>query len=218
MNLKEYVNKILKSKTYRAKQFALFGMIFNFVWSVIQIVLGAYYLSLYFIITGAYTLLLGFSKRIFMLNHTKDNNEIKINKGLIIISFILTVSILYTINMSSLFLTHEPFKYHLIISIAIATFSFTELTLGIINFVKAKKSNNPLLVSYRTGSLVSSMFAIVTTQIALLAATDTVAYIYNALTGTIFGAFSIAISIMVLISIYRNKKQSNLYKTEKDLE
>ena len=218
MNLKDYVNKLLKSKTYRAKQFALFGMIFNFVWSVIQIVLGTYFFSLYFIITGAYTLLLGFSKRIFMIHHTKDNNEIKINKGLLIISFILTVSILYTVNMSSLFLTHEPFKYNLILSIAIATFSFTELTLGIINFVKAKKSHDPLLVSYRTGSLVSSMFAIVTTQIALLAATNTTAYIYNALTGTIFGAFSIAISIMVFISIHKNKKQSNLYTTKKDLE
>lgn len=218
MNLKEYVNKVLKSKTYRAKQFALFGMIFNFIWSVIQIVLGVYFFSLYFIITGAYTLLLGFSKRIFMVHHSKDNKEVKTQKGLIIISFILIVSILYTVNMSSLFLTHEPFKYHLILSIAIAAFSFTELTLGIINFVKAKKSNNPLLISYRTGSLVSSMFAIVTTQIALLAATDTTAYMYNALTGTIFGSFSIAISVMVLISIHKNKKQSNLYEIKKDLE
>lgn len=209
MNIKEYFNNILKSKTFRAKHFALFGMVFNFIWSMLKILLGIYFFSLYFLITGIYTLLLGLTKRTFAINQQNDNENVKFQKGIIIIIFVLIVSTLYTINMASLFVTHDQQKYHLIISIAIAAFAFTELTLGIINFVKANKSKDTLLVSYRASSLVSGMFAIVTTQIALLSATNPGAYMYNALTGTIFGAFSIIIAAYVLVIINKNKKDLN---------
>lgn len=205
MRFKEYFNNLLTSKTFRAKHFALFGMVFNFIWSVIKIVLGVYFFSLYFLITGIYTLLLGLTKRTFAINQNHDNENIKFKKSIVIMIFVLIVSILYTVNMASLFATQDQQNYHLIVSIAIATFAFTELTLGIINFVKAKKSNDTLLTSYRASSLVSSLFAIVTTQIALLSATNSEAYMYNALTGTIFGAFSIVIAVFVLINIRKNK-------------
>lgn len=210
MNIKEYYNNIVKSKTFRAKQFALFGMGFNFLWSLIKILLGVYFFSLYFLITGIYTLLLGLVKRIFAINQQKDDQNVKLQKGIVISIFILIVSLLYTINMSSIFITHQPQTFNLIVSIAIATFSFTELTLGIINFIKARKSKDPLLMSYRASSLISSMFAIVTTQIALLATTNTNAYMYNALTGTIFGAFSVIIAVYVLVMIKKTK--NNLKK------
>ena len=81
--------------------------------------------------------------------------------------------------------------------------------LSIYNFIKAKRTKDILLQSFKGCSLVTSCFAIVITQVALLSATSTPADFYNGLTGTILGLFAIIIGIYLLIKSSKEMKNIN---------
>lgn len=72
-----------------------------------------------------------------------------------------------------------------------------------------KKRNwiiNLLLRSFRGCNLISSCFAIMLTQTALLSATNTPAINYNAITGVVFGCISMLIAVFCLIKSAKTKQ------------
>ncbi len=160
------------------------------MWAVCKIVFGIITASFSFCISGANTLSFGAIKQIFLKRKDKPNNH----KHALIISILLIISgVLFTAYMARFFFVNKSPRYGLVLSIGIASFAFTEFGLSIYKFIKAKKSQDILLQNFRAYNLVSSSFAIVLTQIALLSATQTDGNIYNAITGIVFGSFAIAI-------------------------
>lgn len=168
----------------------LFSTLYSYVWAVCKIVFGILTASFSFCISGANTLSFGVIKQIFLKQKDKLNNK---NQALAISILLIISGVLFTAYMSRLFFVESSPKYGLILSIAIAGFAFTELGESIYNFIKAKKSQDILLQNFRAYNLVSSSFAIVLTQIALLSATQTSGNIYNAITGIVFGGFAIVV-------------------------
>lgn len=194
----------LKSKNV----FIICSLIYSFVWSVCKIVFGVISSAYYFCISGVSTLLIGFVKKIYLSNQ-KSEQEQKIIKSTTISILIIISSALFVFYMARLFFITETKEYGLIMSITIAFFSFTELTISIINFVKAKKSNDLLLQSYKGCSLVSSCFAIVLTQVALLSATKSTNNVNNAITGVVLGGFAVLVGVYLLINAIKRSKEIN---------
>lgn len=137
---------------------------------------------------------------------------------------ILTAASLCYIGYST-FMIFVPtnFQYGMIISIAIATFSFTNLVLATIGIVKTK-GKNILLREIKVTNLAAALTNIVLTQIAILSFTFAEdASLYNGLMG--IGVGFIILIMGVVLSIrgqnkiikfkeLENKKKSPLIKIE----
>lgn len=197
MELKNNLLKI-KNKIVQTNLIIKVSMLYNIIWAICKIIFGAFTASYFFCISGASTLLFGFTKTIYLKNYNNEDADEKKAKSIIILIMLIFSSLFFTIFMARLFFIQEDKTYGTIMSITIATCSFTELGLSIYNFVKAQKTNDILLQSFKCCSLSQGLFAIVLTQIALLSATNTSASFFNALTGVIFGILSIIITILVL--------------------
>ena len=194
----ENLKQILKKAKHK-NIVLLLSLIYNFTWAVCKIIFGVYTFSYFFCISGISTLLFGFIKKIYLKNINIDNFYNKKKKSIAISILLIISSSLFTFYMARLFFIPSKLNYGLITSIAIATFSFTELGLSLHSFIKAQKTNDLALQSLKSCSLASSCFAIVLTQVALLSATQTSSNFYNGLTGVIFGIFAILIGVYSLI-------------------
>lgn len=198
--------KSLINKAQQKKIFLLLSLIYNFVWAVCKIVFGAISGLYFFCVSGGSTILLGFTKKVYLKNYKTDDMTKKRNKSINIAILLLISSVLFIIYMARLFFIQDSKEYGLILSIAIATFSFAECGMSIYFFLKAHKTDDVLLQSFKGCSLASSCYAIVLTQVALLSATGTEGNLYNAVTGVIFGAFALAIGIYVLTKAIASKQ------------
>lgn len=210
MKIKE---KIISIKD-RAKQkhvVLLISLIYNFVWAICKIIFGAFFSSHFFCISGASTLLFGFIKKVYLKHFDSEDLDEKLGKSATISILLIISSALFTFYMARFFFINEAKEYGLILSIAIATCSFTELGLALYNFYKAKKADDILRQSFRGCSLASSCFAIVLTQVALLSACQTPANTYNGITGVVLGSFAILIGAYLLAKTIQEKK--NITKT-----
>lgn len=200
--------KSLINKAQQKKIFLLFSLIYSFVWAVCKIVFGAISGLYFFCVSGGNTILLGFTKKVYLKNYKTDDQVKKRNKSINIAILLLISGALFIIYMTRLFFIQESKEYGLILSIAIAAFSFAEFGLSIYNFVRARKTDDVLLQSFKGCSLVSSCYAIVLTQVALLSATGTEGGIYNAIVGVVMGALALAIGLYVLIKAAKSPQIS----------
>lgn len=198
MGFKKIVTNI-KSKIFYSKFILNISMIYNIIWAICKIIFGTFTNGYFFCISGASNLLFGFIKRVYLKNFNSEDETEKRTKSIIILVMLILSSLFFTIFMARLFFINDDKQYGLILSIAIATCSFTELGFSLYNYFKARKSNDILLKAFKTCSLSSSLFAIVLTQIALLSATNTPSNLNNAITGVLFGAISITFATVTLI-------------------
>lgn len=201
------------TETAKQKHFVLLvSLVYNFPWSVCKILFGAFTQSYFFCISGASTLLFGFVKKIYLKNYNSNDVSEKVGKSITISILLIISSALFTFYMARLFFVNDVKDYDKILSITIATFSFFELGYATYHFVKAQKTSDVLLKTFKGCSLVSSLYAIVLTQVALLSATKTNAQFFNGLTGVILGSFAILIGVYLLL---HSCKMNKLTATKK---
>lgn len=184
----------------------LISLVYNFIWAIAKIIFGVFNFAYFFCVSGASSLLFAFIKKVYLKNYKSDDFSTRRGKSITISVLLIFSCVLFTFYALRLFFISDTKEYGLITSISIATFSFTELGLSINNFIKAKKTEDILLTSFKGCSLVSACYSIVLTQVALLSATKTPANYYNALTGVIFGFISICIGVYLLVNSI-NKKE-----------
>lgn len=210
MSIKQTLKSLKTDKLKRTKLITLITMIYNFVWAVAKIVSGIVVRGFFLCLSGASTLLLGFSKKTFYTNHNKDDIN-PYTKSKIIAILIMILSAVYCIYTARLFFVENTTNYGMILSIAIATFAFVELAISIYNLKSTSGKGDILLTSLRCCNLVSSFFALVLTQFALLSATGTPNRSYfNAITGVIFGALALVVGLVLLIvAIKKENKQKD---------
>lgn len=208
--------KNLINKAQQKKFFLLCSLIYNFVWAVCKIVFGALSGLYFFCVSGGSTILLGFTKKVYLKNYKTDDLAKKRNKSINIAILLLVSSILFVVYMARLFFVEDAKEYGLILSIAIAAFSFSEFGISIYHFFKAHKTDDILLQSFKGCSLASSCFAIVLTQVALLSATGADGNLYNAVTGVIFGSFALIIGLYVLIKAIKASSLSKGVQVSSD--
>lgn len=199
----------LKEKAKQKNLVLLISLIYSFVWAVCKIVFGVFTASYFFCVGGVSTLLFGFIKRVYLKHRENEDEQERKGKSITIAILLIISSAFFTFYMARLFFIDEIKNYGLILSIAIATFSFAELGISIYNFCKAKKTDDVLLQAFKGCSLASSCYALVFTQVALLSATNNTNNFCNAITGVVLGGFAVLIGIYLLIFSLKNRNLKN---------
>lgn len=154
---------------------SLYGsLIMNAAYSIFQLILGFYHASVWFYSLAVYYGML-FFMRVFLLRDIKvltpGENRIKELKryrfcGVIILLMNLALAIIvFYITWQN-----RGFVHHPITTIAMAAYTFTSLTMAIVNVVKYRKYQSPMLSASKTISLVSAAVSMLTLETAMLTA------------------------------------------------
>lgn len=226
MNFQNFWQSLKLDPLRRTKVVTFTTMVYNFFWSVGKILFGVFKNAFLYLLSGAYTLLLGFVKKIFISNHSKDIN--KETKSIVMGVLILISGVAFAVYAGTFFVFQPNFRFNLIWSIGIATCSFVELGIAIFNLVRVKRKNDIILTALRCCNFASALFAIVITQVALMnvmQAPSTTTY--NGATGIVAGILAIAIGIFVVALAskkntqkhdFKDKTQENIEKSDEILQ
>lgn len=189
-------------------------MLYNFCWSIGKILFGIFKVAYIYCLSGIYTFIIGFVKKIFVSNHLKKDINYEA-KSIIMGVLTLVSGLAFSIYMGRLYFWPQEHHYGLIWSIAIALCSFTEMGIAIFNLCRVRKKNDIMLFSLRCCNFVSAIFAIVITQISILSTQSISASIYNATTGIVAGIVGIILGSLVIVkAAHRNIKNKNLVAEE----
>ena len=161
--LSPFFNRIKKDIDFRIKLFLCISFLFNVSYSIFLLIVGNVYSSKWFLVMSAYYGLLS-AVRLFILIQTKTEKNLR-SKILSMQTsgfFVLLINLVVSTMMFILSNNKNFVVYHEITVIALATYSFSALTVAIISSIKHLKQNNYLYSCTKLISLISASVSMVT--------------------------------------------------------
>ena len=213
--LSTFLKKIKSNTEFRIKLFLFISLIFNFGYASFLFVVSRIYFSKWFFVMSIYYALLS-AARIFIFFEINPNNTLrkKILSMRACGCFLLLLNLVVSVMVFLLIYTVPPAKYHEIIVITLATYTFSALTLAIINIVKYLKKNDHVYSCAKVISLISasvSMLTLTNTMLATFGGDDTM------LRRIILPIFSGVVAIFIIVcAILMIKKANNDLKVLKN--
>lgn len=188
------------TRTDRVQQTALISLIFNILYCVYHIVFGAITASWWFLTIGIYYAVLSII-RFAVLRHKGSNRPLVRFTGAMLI--VLSVSLVGTIILA--FVKDRGTAFPLIAMLAIATYTFTKITLATIKWIKARKSTSVKRLTLRNISFANAFVSIYSLQRSMLVSfegmTKTEIRIMNLVTGS-----AVCIIVFLLgLNLFRSK-------------
>lgn len=200
---------MLKGSRKQIFQVALLSFIVNSLYALGNFALGIWSKSYWFLTMGAYNLILAIMRVSVVLSNKKNEKNISeifiqrfIGVMIILLGCILCGSVYLSINFD---VAH---KFHEIIMITIATYTFTKITLAIINYVKRSKFNSHIISTIRCIALCDATASLYSLQKSMLVSFEGMTVndirLMNILTGA-----SVVIIVVVLgvLLIKKSKKE-----------
>ena len=192
----------ITADVYRVGAVSLF---INLLYAVYNGILGFYVHPWWFVCVSSYYVILSIMRfSVVMCGYKRKDKDtgyfIMRFSGamLFVLSLILSASVYLTLKYE---IGH---KYHEIVMITIATYTFTKITLAIINLVKSGKAASPLLTTLRSISVADGVVSIFSMQRSMLTSFGSMAaddiWLFKLLTGI---GVCVAVSI---IGIYLIRK------------
>ena len=214
--IKKLIEKY-KSLTSRGKaQYtAKVTIVGNFAMALSKLAIGIFTLSIFFIVSGIFSLGIGVCKAVYLAGDKKSNGNIAKERMYFLLMgiILLLASIFYIVYMIRLFFVESTFVFDLIPSLVIAMFSFTELVASIIGLTKSNKDRDLLLTGLRCVNLASALTAIVMTQVTLLYAGSLEnpeaiinSALYNAISGVGFGGTCVIMGVLMILYFASTQK------------
>ena len=201
--------RMLKGSRKQIFQVALLSFIVNSLYALGNFALGIWSKSYWFLTMGAYNLILAIMRDSVVLSNKKNEKNISeifiqrfIGVMIILLGCILCGSVYLSINFD---VAH---KFHEIIMITIATYTFTKITLAIINYVKRSKFNSHIISTIRCIALCDATASLYSLQKSMLVSFEGMTVndirLMNILTGA-----SVVIIVVVLgvLLIKKSKKE-----------
>lgn len=203
------VNRLTTDAHLRVKLSLVGSVVFNLAYAVFQFGLGLFHGSFWFHSIAIYYLLL-VVMRAFLLKDVRratpgENMESELRRyrfcGVILL--IMTqalVSMVFFITYFGRGVTH-----HSITTIAMAAFTFTALTVAIVNIVKYRRYNSPLFSASKAINLAAALVSMLTLETAMLSAfesednTPMFRSLMTGLTGIAVCLIIIAIAIFMIV-------------------
>ena len=195
------------------------SLAFNIAYGVANCTVGLLTHSWWFITIGAYYAVLATTKYAVLQirRKAKGNYDIELFSRritgilLVVLSFCIAgVIILSTVK-------DRGNAFHEIVMIAIATYTFTKITVAIIRMAKAKKSLSPALKTLRNISLADACVSIYTMQRSMLASFPGMSaseiLMLNIFTGTAVWLIVLFLGINLIGGKYINMAKSKIIKT-----
>ncbi len=166
-----------------------FSLAFNFVYAVLNCIIGFTTFSWWFVTLGAYYAVLAISRFSVLQVGRKSGGDITLElfaekiTGILVI--VLSFCLLGIITLAVL--EKRGTVFHEIVMIAIATYTFTKIVLAIKGIVRSKKTTSPVLKTLRNISLVDALVSVYTLQRSMLVSFPGMAeneiQLFNILTG-----------------------------------
>lgn len=130
--------------------------------------------------------------------------------GLILIcmNIALAVVVFYIVKQN------RGFEHHYIVTIAMAAYTFTTFTIAIINNVKYRKYNSPVMSASKIISLVAAMVSMLSLETAMLTAfgEDNSAIFRQIMTGSTGGVVCIVVLVLAIYMTVKSTKEINAIK------
>lgn len=118
-------------------------------------------------------------------------------------AIILVASVAYLVGSARIFLGEDNTQYSLIVGLAIATFTFTELAFAIVGAIKTRKINKPIMEAIKLTNFASALISLALTQTAILSFTSNVDMsFYNGIGSLVFGSLAGLIGLYMIIHSY----------------
>ena len=215
MDLSPFIERLKKDTPYRIKFFLRLSLIFNTTYAVLLLCIGMARSSNWFLVMSVYYFALALI-RVFLFKQILSSEKVKNTKKevyafvfcayfLLALNLIITTLIFLLINKS------EPIAYHEITVIALATYTFTLLTVSIINGIKYLKSEKPVYTAQKIVTLISACVSILTLTNTMLATWGDGNLIFR---NTVLSALGGAVCLFIITtSVYMLKQGHILFKS-----
>ncbi len=158
-----FFERIKIDTAFRIKIFLRLSFIFNIAYSVFLFVVGQINSSKWFLVTSIYYGLLSVA-RIFVYLHISPQKQLvsKIKTMRACGCVLLSINLVFSTMMFILIYGNQHVKHHEITVITLATYTFSSLTMAIINSIKHLRRNDYLQSCAKIISLISAIVSIVT--------------------------------------------------------
>lgn len=188
------------------------SLISNVAFAIFQLVLGFYNHSYLFVSMFVYYGLLGLM-RFFLLKHTRNYqaNEavlIETKKYTLCGWLLLVMNLALAVVVAFVILLNEKFQHHMIITIAMAAFTFLAFTLAIIDLVRYRKYQSPVYSAAKIINLIAACVSVLTLETTMLARFGTTENelfkrIILAVTGAVVIGCAITMAIIMIVQGYK---------------
>lgn len=222
-NKNKYV-KLWRDDAHLRVNISLYGALFlNTAYAVLQLGLGFYHKSFWFFSMAGYYISLAVM-RFFLVRYTRKHKsgermqeELKKYRACGIIFLLMNLAL--SLMIFFMVYWNRTFIHHEITTIAMAAYTFTSLTLAIINCVKYRKYNSPVYSASTAITLTAacvSMLTLETTMLTTFGAGTMDVFTRRIFLGLSGGAISLFIIAMAIYMIVEGTKKIKLLHAVKE--
>jgi len=203
---------------------SLYGTLFyNTAYALLQLGMGFWHNTFWFYSLAGYYICLAVM-RFFLVRHTSrhkpgENMPAELKKYRACGIVFLVMNLALTLMIFFMVYRNRTFHHHEITTIALAAYTFTSLTLAIINAVKYRKYNSPVYSASKAICLASACVSMLTLESTMLTTFGSATMslterrIFLGISG---GALSVFIIAMAVYMIVQANKKIKLLKTEEE--
>lgn len=195
--------------------------LWNGAYAALQLGLGIYHKSAWFFSLAGYYLTLGLM-RLFLVRHTaKHRPGERMRRELTIYRtcgwVFLVTNLALSAMMFYMIYENRTVRHHEITTIAMAAYTFTSLTMAIVNVIRYRKYESPVFSASKSVSLAAACVSMITLEGTMLATfrneamTEQIQRLFLALSG---GAVSVFIVVMAIYMIVRSNKKIRYLENE----
>lgn len=199
---------------------SLYGALaWNTAYALLNLGMGLWHRSFWFCSLAAYYVFLAVM-RFFLVRYTSKNkpgehmyDELRKYRSCGIV--MLTMNLTLALIIFFMVYWNRTFKYHEIITITLATYTFTSFTLAIVNITKYRKYNSPVYSAAKAISLASACVSMLTLETTMLTTFGestmslTVRRIFLGISG---GVIAVFIILMAIYMVVNGTKKIRMYK------
>lgn len=200
----------------------LYGsLIWNAIYGIFQLWLGFYHHTFWFYSLGAYYICLAVM-RLFLVKHIrryapaeKMVDELKKYRACGVVFLFMNLAL--TLIIFFMIYWNRTFEHHMITAIAMAAYTFTALTAAIVNVIKYRKYNSPVISASKAISFAAALVSMLTLESTMLTAfgEGTMTELErNLMLGATGGVISLLIVSMAIYMITVGTKKLKQLKTE----
>lgn len=165
-----FLKKMKDNIEFRIKLFLFISLVFNCGYTIFLFIASQVYFSKWFFVMSIYYALLS-TARIFIFFEINSQNPLR--KKILIMRacgcFLLLLNLVVSAMFFLLIYTARQIKYHEIIVITLATYTFSALTIAIVNIVKYLKKNDYIYSCVKVINLISASVSMLTLTNTMLA-------------------------------------------------
>ena len=144
----------------------------NAMYGIFQLWLGFYHRTFWFCSLGAYYICLA-GMRFFLVRHTRkyapgENMKTELVKYRACGTIFLVMNLALALIVFFMVYWNRTFEHHMITAIAMAAYTFTAVTVAIVNVVKYRKYNSPVFSASKAISLAAALVSMLTLESTML--------------------------------------------------